>query len=53
MFGYQVIEISPNIKFKVARLEKAVLDYLYWNPDLKSEEDWKGLRWNQESYSQV
>ena len=48
MFGYQVIERSPNIKFKIARLEKAVLDYLYWNPDMKSEDDLRGLRWNQD-----
>ena len=47
MFGYEVIEKSQSIKFKIARLEKAVLDYLYWNPDLQSEEDLWGLRWNQ------
>lgn len=46
MFGYQVIEKEQNTKFKIARLEKAVLDYLYWNPDLQSEEDLEGLRWS-------
>ena len=46
MFGYQVIEKGQNIKFKIAKLEKAILDYLYWNPDLRNEEDLAGLRWN-------
>ena len=46
MFGYEVIEKGQNTKFKIAKMEKAVLDYLYWNPDLQSEEDLEGLRWN-------
>ena len=53
MFGYQVIEKSQNIKFKIAKLEKAVLDYLYWNPDLKSEDDLRGLRWDQDLISHL
>ncbi|MDF1499942.1 MAG: hypothetical protein P1P76_05705 [Anaerolineales bacterium] len=51
MFGYKVIEKSRNTKFKIAKLEKAVLDYLYWNPDLLSEEDLEGLRWNKDTIS--
>jgi predicted transcriptional regulator of viral defense system len=46
MFGYVVIQQDRNTKFKIARLEKALLDYLYWNPDLQSGEDLEALRWN-------
>lgn len=53
MFGYQVIEKDQNIKYKIARLEKAVLDYLYWNPDLQSEDDFEGLRWNKDLISSL
>lgn len=48
MFGYQVIEKDKMIKYKIASLEKAVLDYLYWNPNIESGADFDGLRWNQE-----
>lgn len=53
MFGYQVVEKDQNTKFKIARMEKAVLDYLYWNPDLQSEEDLEGLRWNTDLISSL
>lgn len=53
MFGYQVIEKDQNTKFKIAKLEKAVLDYLYWNPDLQSEEDLEDLRWNTDLISSL
>ena len=53
MFGYKVIEKNQTIKFKIAKLEKAVLDYLYWNPDLQSEDDLQELRWNQELISSL
>jgi predicted transcriptional regulator of viral defense system len=53
MFGYQVIERGQNIKYKIASLEKAVLDYLYWNPDMQSEEDLEGLRWNTDLISRL
>jgi predicted transcriptional regulator of viral defense system len=48
MFGYQVIEKDKMIKYKIASLEKAVLDYLYWNPAIESGADLEGLRWNKE-----
>lgn len=48
MFGYQVIEKDKKIKYKIASLEKAILDYLYWNPGIESGEDLEGLRWNKE-----
>ena len=48
MFGYQVVEKDKKIKYKIASLEKAVLDYLYRNSDIESSEDFEGLRWNKE-----
>jgi len=53
MFGYRVIEKDQHIKYKIARLEKAVLDYLYWNPKLQCEEDLEGLRWNKDLISSL
>jgi predicted transcriptional regulator of viral defense system len=46
LIGYQVIENSPGIKFKIAYLEKALLDYLYLNSEIQSLADFEGLRWN-------
>jgi predicted transcriptional regulator of viral defense system len=46
MIGYRVIENSPGNRFKIASLEKALLDYLYLNSDIHSIEDFEGLRWN-------
>lgn len=46
MIGYQVIENRPRNKFKIASLEKALLDFLYLNPTTYSTEDFEGLRWN-------
>ena len=47
MIGYQVIEYSPGYKFKIASLEKAIVDYLYLNSDIHSIADFEELRWNQ------
>jgi predicted transcriptional regulator of viral defense system len=46
MIGYQVIENSPGNKFKIASLEKALLDYLYLNSDIHLIADFEELRWN-------
>ena len=48
MFGYQVVVKDKMIKYKIARLEKAVLDYLYWNKRVDSTDDFAGLRWNRQ-----
>ena len=48
MFGYQVIEMGKQTRFKIASPEKAILDYLYWNPEIETSEDIAALRWNQE-----
>jgi predicted transcriptional regulator of viral defense system len=47
MIGYQVIENNPGIKFKIAGLEKALLDYLYLHSKIRSIVDFEELRWNQ------
>jgi len=46
MIGYHVIENTPGIKFKIAYLEKAIIDYLYLNSKIQSIADFEGLRWN-------
>ena len=46
MIGYQVIDNSPGKKFKIACLEKALLDYLYLHSDIQSIADFEELRWN-------
>ncbi len=46
MFGYKVVESAGRWKFAIARPEKAVLDYLYLNPHIKTIEDFEGLRWD-------
>ena len=46
MIGYQVIESGAGNKFKIACLEKALLDYLYLNSGIQSMADFEELRWN-------
>lgn len=46
MIGYQVIENTTGNKFKIAYLEKALLDYLYLNSEIQSRADFEELRWN-------
>ena len=46
MFGYRVVVQEKMIKYKIASLEKAVLDYLYWNKRIDTNDDFVGLRWN-------
>ena len=53
MFGYIVVEPAQKRKYKMARLEKAVLDYLYLNPDICSGEDFEGLRWKRSTLQQL
>jgi len=48
MFGYHVVTPGKLIQYKIATLEKAVLDYLYWNSNIQSVEEFEGLRWNRE-----
>jgi predicted transcriptional regulator of viral defense system len=52
MFGYIVVIQNNKIKFKIARLEKAILDFLYRNSAIRSPEDLAELRWNREELSE-
>jgi len=45
MFGYQLIK-NQNIFFKIADLEKTILDYLYFEKNLQTALDFAGLRFN-------
>lgn len=51
MFGYRVVKGEKLIQYKIATLEKAVLDYLYWNNSIESVDDFEGLRWNRQELS--
>jgi predicted transcriptional regulator of viral defense system len=42
-FGFQLVP-SQNRVFKVAEPEKALLDYLYLNPRIKTKEDFEEMR---------
>ena len=53
MFGYRVVKQDKMIKFKIASLEKTVLDYLYWNTGIASINDFEGLRWNRQELSRL
>jgi predicted transcriptional regulator of viral defense system len=45
MFGYQLRGYGKHM-FAIAEIEKAVLDYLYLNPQIQDERDFEGLRIN-------
>jgi len=49
IFGYKLIRYR-NRNFKIAEIEKALLDYFYLNPQLKSEDDFIGVRFNIEEF---
>jgi predicted transcriptional regulator of viral defense system len=46
-FGYRLVEFG-GVRFKIASPEKAVLDFLYLNSQIKSKEDMDELRLNLE-----
>lgn len=49
MFGYK-LESYQGQNYKIAEIEKAVLDYLYINPQLKTEADFFELRFNSSEF---
>lgn len=53
MVGYLVVEPEQKRRYTIARLEKAVLDYLYLNPNIHSVADFAGLRWNRTPLQQL
>jgi len=50
MFGYALIGYQGQT-YKIAEVEKAILDYFYLNPHLSSELDFDGLRFNADEFS--
>jgi predicted transcriptional regulator of viral defense system len=50
-FGYEISNYNSKV-FKIATLEKAVLDFFYLHPHLKSERDFISLRFNDEVFTQ-
>lgn len=49
MFGYAIVEYQ-NQHFKIAEIEKALIDYFYINSHLKSENDFAEIRFNSEEF---
>jgi predicted transcriptional regulator of viral defense system len=48
-FGYQVLGLGFK-KFKIATPEKAIIDYLYLNTNLKRKNDFQSLRINKDLF---
>jgi predicted transcriptional regulator of viral defense system len=45
MFGY-TLKKYKNYYYRIAEMEKAILDYFYLNTHIKNKEDFEGLRFN-------
>ena len=50
MFGYKLVEYQGHY-FKIAELEKALLDYFYINSQLKTKNDFVEIRFNLEEFN--
>jgi predicted transcriptional regulator of viral defense system len=51
MFGYRLIAYQ-NHNFKIAEIEKAILDYFYFNSKLKTKGEFEELRFNKEVFKE-
>lgn len=49
MFGYQLVNYQ-NHNFKIAEIEKAILDYFYINPRFRTGGEFEELRINRETF---
>lgn len=49
MFGYNLIKYKDQ-NFKIAEIEKAILDYFYFNTHLKCNDDFFELRFNADEF---
>lgn len=49
MFGYELREYG-NHHWAVAEIEKAMLDYLYFNTKIKDAKDFEGIRFNGDEF---
>ncbi len=50
MFGYNLLKYK-NHSFRIAEMEKAALDYFYLNSHLETENDFAGMRFNGEEFT--
>jgi len=50
--GYKIIGNGKG-KFKIATMEKAIVDYFYLNSSMKTKEDFKGIRFNFDSLEKL
>jgi predicted transcriptional regulator of viral defense system len=48
LFGYEVVEVNRQKKYKMAKLEKAILDFLYLNSKINQIIELEALRWNKD-----
>ena len=48
-FGYNLVNYKDK-RFKIASIEKAILDYFYINPNIKTEVDFASLRMNKDLF---
>ena len=48
-WGYRLMDFNQT-KIRVAEPEKAILDYLYLHPSLKKDDDFNGMRINQNEF---
>jgi len=48
-FGYDLVNYDHK-NFKIASIEKAILDYFYFNPHLNSTSDFNDLRFNMDNF---
>lgn len=51
-FGYQIVSFNSKA-FKIADMEKAVLDFFYLHPELKSMSDIISLRFSEEAFKKT
>ncbi len=49
MFGYRLVKYGIY-NFKIAEIEKTLLDYFYLNPQIKTKDDFAGMRFNSEIF---
>lgn len=49
LFGYELQEHRGHY-YQIAEIEKAILDYLYFNSKIKDEESFKGIRFNTDEF---
>ncbi len=49
-FGYRIVRVKSNVVYKLAEPEKALLDFLYFNPHYYRLRDYEELRINSEMF---